>query len=114
MKSLLLPKYRQGVFGRGREIAEQLGLKRKGDSFYCPTPDNHAHGGKRPCVLINNKTGNFRCLSTNCGVSGSLVKLAEILGHPDPWGKLVELTGIILTESEEKHLNNLRRKGVSF
>ena len=98
--------------GRGQDFAEQLGLQRKGTSFFCPTPERHAHGGKRPCVYVNPDTGFFQCMSTNCGIKGSLVMLAQVLGHPDPWGEVVRLSGITLTPEEQNHLDNLRKKGV--
>lgn len=110
--SELLSKVKLSIQGRGHQLAEQLGLQKKGKAFYCPHPENHNHGDRRPSFSINNDTGSFKCWGASCGISGSLVKLAAELGSNDPWRQIVQLCGISLTAEEERHLENLSRKGV--
>jgi len=113
-KSELLTKISQAIHGRGQQLAEQLGLRKKGKSFFCPHPENHAHGEKHPSLVVDNRTGRFRCFGASCGISGSLVKLAEELGSSDPWGTIVQICGISLNKEEQHHLENLRKKDVRW
>ena len=110
--SCLHNKLAAAIRGRGRELAEQLGLRRRGKSFYCPLPENHKHGERSPSGYVHPDSGYFKCYSASCGVKGSLVWLAGMLGHADPWGEVVRLTGVNLDENEKRHLDNLKKKDV--
>jgi len=111
---MLIDKLRDAIAGRGHELAEALGAQKKWGSFVCPRIENHKSGRKNTNLWIYPKTGKFICKSTKCGIEGSLIKLAEELGHADPWGAVVDATGILLDDDEKLHLENLKKNGVKF
>jgi DNA primase len=113
-RSELLSKISQAIQGRGQQLAAELGLRRKGKSYFCPHPENHAHGERHPSLVVDNGTGRFKCFGASCGINGSLVRLAQELGSTDPWGAVVQVCGLTLTPVEQHHLEKLRRKGVRW
>ena len=55
------------------QVAEYLGIVRKGRSWHCFNTAFHAHGDRNPSLSISERDGLFNCFA--CGVKGDVIHL---------------------------------------